>query len=179
MGLVAGGGGLLLLLKKGPWPPTNGWFALLSGLAACPLHPGSFESMWVGEISGCVRFPRRWLFLRRRPHCPGLRVALGLAGSHAIARIAYHKSLNHECLDIASVQRYVGRRVVSEAASASNRSEEAVLRASLTQGERPLFWYFFPAEKFVFVYQIERPPEMGLLKDFAEQTPLFPLPYGG
>ena len=34
---VAGGGGFGLLLIRGPWPPTNGWFALISGLAACPL----------------------------------------------------------------------------------------------------------------------------------------------
>ena len=26
---LAGGGGLVLLLTKGPWPLTNGWFALL------------------------------------------------------------------------------------------------------------------------------------------------------
>ena len=35
--LFAGGGGLGLLLLRGPWPPTNGWFALASGIAACPL----------------------------------------------------------------------------------------------------------------------------------------------
>jgi hypothetical protein len=34
--IVAGGGGLLLLWTKGPWPATNGWFALLSGVSACP-----------------------------------------------------------------------------------------------------------------------------------------------
>jgi len=35
--LLAGGGGVWLLLTKGAWPPTNGWFALFSGLALCPL----------------------------------------------------------------------------------------------------------------------------------------------
>jgi len=35
--LFAGGGGFGLLLFRGPWPPTNGWFALMSGLVACPL----------------------------------------------------------------------------------------------------------------------------------------------
>ena len=35
--LFAGGGGLGILLLRGPWSPTNGWFALLSGIAACPL----------------------------------------------------------------------------------------------------------------------------------------------
>lgn len=35
--LIAGVGGLLLLVHQGPWPITNGWFAMFSGLAACPL----------------------------------------------------------------------------------------------------------------------------------------------
>lgn len=35
--LVAGVGGLVLLIHQGPLPITNGWFALLSGVAACPL----------------------------------------------------------------------------------------------------------------------------------------------
>jgi hypothetical protein len=35
--IVAGGGGFLLLLEKGPLPLTNGWFAMLSGVAICPL----------------------------------------------------------------------------------------------------------------------------------------------
>lgn len=34
---LAGGGGFLLLWQKGPLPLTNGWFALFSGLAICPL----------------------------------------------------------------------------------------------------------------------------------------------
>lgn len=35
--IFAGGGGAMLLLEKGPLPLTNGWFALLSGIAVCPL----------------------------------------------------------------------------------------------------------------------------------------------
>ena len=35
--LLAGLGGLILLIHRGPLPITNGWFAMLSGLAACPL----------------------------------------------------------------------------------------------------------------------------------------------
>jgi hypothetical protein len=34
--LLAGVGGLILLLHEGPWPITNGWFAMFSGMAACP-----------------------------------------------------------------------------------------------------------------------------------------------
>jgi hypothetical protein len=35
--LVAGVGGLALLIHQGPLPITNGWFAMFSGGAACPL----------------------------------------------------------------------------------------------------------------------------------------------
>ena len=35
--IMAGGGGLWYLWSKGPWKLTNGWFALCSGLSACPL----------------------------------------------------------------------------------------------------------------------------------------------
>ena len=34
---IAGVGGFVLLLHQGPWPITNGWFAMSSGIAACPL----------------------------------------------------------------------------------------------------------------------------------------------
>jgi hypothetical protein len=34
---VAGFGGLVLLVHQGPLPITNGWFALLSGIASCPV----------------------------------------------------------------------------------------------------------------------------------------------
>jgi hypothetical protein len=37
--LLAGVGGFVLLLRLGPWPLTNGWFAMFSGIAACPLLP--------------------------------------------------------------------------------------------------------------------------------------------
>src|SRR3954453_20072200 len=35
--LIAGVGGLVLLIHQGPWPITNGWFAMFSGISACPL----------------------------------------------------------------------------------------------------------------------------------------------
>jgi hypothetical protein len=35
--LVAGIGGIALLIHEGPLPITNGWFAMVSGAAACPL----------------------------------------------------------------------------------------------------------------------------------------------
>lgn len=41
--ILAGGGGLVLLIQRGPWPLTNGWFALCSGIAACPLTAWAFK----------------------------------------------------------------------------------------------------------------------------------------
>jgi len=35
--ILACGVGLELLITRGPWPPTNGWFLLFSGLSACPV----------------------------------------------------------------------------------------------------------------------------------------------
>jgi hypothetical protein len=52
--LVAGGGGLLLLITQGPLPLTNGWFALFSGIAACPLTAALANRMGLA-LSGRVR----------------------------------------------------------------------------------------------------------------------------
>lgn len=51
---AAGGGGLWLLVTKGPWPLTNGWYALASGIAACPL------TAWLARRATGVTFPG-WL----------------------------------------------------------------------------------------------------------------------
>ena len=41
--MLAGVGGFLLLLRLGPLPLTNGWFAMFSGLLACPILPRLLE----------------------------------------------------------------------------------------------------------------------------------------
>jgi hypothetical protein len=54
--IVAGGGGLILLATKGPLPLTNGWFALFSGVSACPLTAWCLKR-WTGlAVSGRIRF---------------------------------------------------------------------------------------------------------------------------
>jgi hypothetical protein len=45
--LVAGIGGLALLIHQGPLPITNGWFAMFSGVTACPLT-GSLLKKYAG-----------------------------------------------------------------------------------------------------------------------------------
>jgi hypothetical protein len=44
-------GGLGLIITLGPWPPTNGWFALFSGLAACPM------TAWILRRYRGINFP--------------------------------------------------------------------------------------------------------------------------
>jgi hypothetical protein len=53
--VVAGGGGLWLLLTKGPWPLTNGWFAMMSGIAACPATAWVLKKYAGVAVSGYVR----------------------------------------------------------------------------------------------------------------------------
>jgi len=52
---LAGGGGLLLLIEKGPLPITNGWFALLSGICACPLTALLLRKLSGFSPSGRIR----------------------------------------------------------------------------------------------------------------------------
>jgi hypothetical protein len=54
--LFAGVGGLGILFLRGPWPPTNGWFALMSGLAACPLIGHLLRKSARLEVRGWQQF---------------------------------------------------------------------------------------------------------------------------
>ena len=60
--LVAAGGGLWLLLTKGAWPLTNGWFALFSGLAVCPLLYSFLKVNFAVAYSWRVRVGAATLF---------------------------------------------------------------------------------------------------------------------
>jgi hypothetical protein len=60
--ILAGGGGLVLLVERGPWPLTNGWFALFSGIAACPATAWAFKKFLGVALSGYVRFGAAALF---------------------------------------------------------------------------------------------------------------------
>jgi hypothetical protein len=54
--IMAGGGGLLLLFEKGPLPLTNGWFALMSGISACPLTSWLLKKYPGILFSGRIQF---------------------------------------------------------------------------------------------------------------------------
>ncbi len=53
---LAGIGGLMLLIHEGPLPITNGWFAMFSGIAACPLVTPLLRQYFGVRISGAVQF---------------------------------------------------------------------------------------------------------------------------
>jgi hypothetical protein len=54
--LLAGVGGLVLLIHEGPLPITNGWFAMFSGIAACPLTATISKKYAHVTIPGYVQF---------------------------------------------------------------------------------------------------------------------------
>lgn len=79
-GVLLSIGGLALLIDEGPWPLTNGWFAMFSGIAACPLtgwplkrYAGIKVSLWVQlalalliSIAGRIAV----VFILHRPFLP-------------------------------------------------------------------------------------------------------------
>jgi hypothetical protein len=54
--LIAGVGGLALLIHRGPLPITNGWFAMFSGIAACPLTASLLKKYAGVTVPGYVQF---------------------------------------------------------------------------------------------------------------------------
>src|SRR5262245_62076817 len=100
--LIAGVGGFLFLVHEGPLPITNGWFAMFSGIAACPLTARLLERYARVVVPGYMQFAVALLiFIAGRVavvvvlHRPFLRhpfIAIGLAcaviGIAAMARPA-------------------------------------------------------------------------------------------
>jgi len=104
--LVAGVGGFVLLAHQGPLPITNGWFAMLSGMAACPLTARVLKRSAGVAVPGYVQLAGALLIfiagrvavvvLLHRPFLPGklmvgaiaaaiLAVCLAFSQSHATA----------------------------------------------------------------------------------------------
>ena len=60
---VAGIGGLALLVHQGALPITNGWFAMFSGIAACPLLAWLLKRYSGVGVSAHVQFLAALLIL--------------------------------------------------------------------------------------------------------------------
>src|SRR5438128_11503847 len=56
-------GGLGLIITQGPLPLTNGWFALFSGISACPLTAWLLKRKAGITLSGWVRFVIAFLII--------------------------------------------------------------------------------------------------------------------
>jgi len=52
-----------LIITRGPWPLTNGWFALFSGISACPLTAWLLKKYVGITLSGWARFAIAFLFI--------------------------------------------------------------------------------------------------------------------
>jgi hypothetical protein len=84
--LLAGVGGLVLLIHEGPWPMTNGWFAMFSGMAACPF------SGWLLKRYAGITIPI-WAQL-------GVALLIMIAGRIAVVLLLHRPFLpqcTHDC----------------------------------------------------------------------------------
>lgn len=79
--LLAGVGGLVLLIHEGPWPITNGWFAMLSGIAACPLSSRLLERYTKLKVPIFVQL--------------GIALLIMIAGRVAVVLILHRPFLPH------------------------------------------------------------------------------------
>jgi len=60
--IIAGVGGLWYLWTKGPWMLTHGWFAICSGLSACPLTARLLKKYVGVRLSGWMQLLLALLF---------------------------------------------------------------------------------------------------------------------
>ena len=100
--LIAGIGGFLLLVHQGPLPITNGWFAMFSGIAACPLTARLMKRWARVAVPGYIQFAVALLiflagriavvFLLHRPFLPtGLLVGAAAAATFTLC-LAFSQS---------------------------------------------------------------------------------------
>jgi hypothetical protein len=54
---------LWLLWTEGPWPLTNGWFALLSGVSVCPATAWCLKKYAGVAVSGRARIAAAAFFI--------------------------------------------------------------------------------------------------------------------
>ena len=100
--LIAGAGGLLLLVHEGPWPMTNGWFAMFSGIAACPLTAKLLKEYARLEVPASLQFAVALLIfiagrvavvvLLHRPFLPGKLMAGAIAAAALVLCLAFSQS---------------------------------------------------------------------------------------
>lgn len=81
-GVLLSIGGLALLIEQGPWPLTNGWFAMFSGLAACPL------SAWLLKRYANIKVPLSAQLV--------IALLISIAGRIAVV-LLLHRPLLPEC----------------------------------------------------------------------------------
>lgn len=100
--LIAGVGGLVLLVQQGPLPITNGWFAMFSGLAICPLTASLLKRYWRVGVPVFVQFAvALFIFMAgrvavvlvlHRPFLPGKLMVGAIAAATFAVCLAFSES---------------------------------------------------------------------------------------
>ena len=100
--LIAGVGGFLLLVHEGPLPITNGWFAMFSGIAACPLTARLLKRYARVVVPGYIQFAVALLIfvagrvavvvLLHRPFLPGKLMVGAIAAATLALCLAFSQS---------------------------------------------------------------------------------------
>ena len=100
--LIAGVGGFLLLVHEGPLPITNGWFAMFSGIAACPLTGRFLKKYARVVVPGYIQFAAALLVfiagrvavvvVLHRPFVPGKLMVGAIAAATFTLCLAFSQS---------------------------------------------------------------------------------------
>jgi hypothetical protein len=100
--LIAGVGGFLLLVHEGPLPITHGWFAMFSGIAACPLTVRLLKRYARILVPAYIRFTVALLIfiagrvavvvLLQRPFLPGKLMVGAIAAATFTLCLAFSHS---------------------------------------------------------------------------------------
>jgi hypothetical protein len=100
--LIAGVGGFLLLMHEGPLPITNGWFAMFSGIAACPLTARLLKRYARVVVPAYIQFTVALLIfiagrvavvvLLHRPFLPGKLMVGAIAAATFTLCLAFSQS---------------------------------------------------------------------------------------
>ena len=100
--LIAGIGGFLLLVHEGPLPITNGWFAMFSGIAACPLTARLLKRYARVVVPAYIQFAVALLIfmagrvavvvLLHRPFLPGTLMLGAIAAATLALCLAFSQS---------------------------------------------------------------------------------------
>ncbi len=106
--LIAGVGGFLLLVHEGPLPITNGWFAMFSGIAACPLTATLLRKYARVVVPGSIQF--------------AVALLIFIAGRIAVVVVLHRPFLRHPFIAIGLAFALIGIALMARRAGRSSNT---------------------------------------------------------